>query len=147
MADNKLIKNGTGAGTDFTAATDEIGGIDYPRVKMGHGVDGSYSDVSASAPMPVAPQGSGSAANGTQTAVSSSAVSVAASDSTRNVLWIQNITGGSVRIGMSSVTATTGAILRAGETAVIDQGADARSQWFAIRDGATDATILAMRMG
>ena len=38
MADNKTIDNG--ALTDFTAATDEVGGVDYQYVKLVDGTDG-----------------------------------------------------------------------------------------------------------
>lgn len=42
MADNKLVDNGTG--TDYTVASDEIGGVDYQRVKL---VDGTADSTAA----------------------------------------------------------------------------------------------------
>lgn len=48
MADN-LTAPATGA----TLATDEIGGVHYPRSKFGFGGDGAYTDVSTSSPLPV----------------------------------------------------------------------------------------------
>ena len=50
MADNVAITPGTGA----TVAADDIGGILHQRVKISVGADGSATDVSSAAPMPVA---------------------------------------------------------------------------------------------
>jgi hypothetical protein len=52
MADNLTALGNTGTGTDILA-TDEIGGVHYPRSKIGFGVDGSYVDASATNPLPV----------------------------------------------------------------------------------------------
>lgn len=49
MADNVAIT--AGAGT--SVATDDIGGIQHQRIKVGFGVDGTYADISDSNPMPV----------------------------------------------------------------------------------------------
>lgn len=46
MADNTLQ---TGSAS---IATDDIGGVHYQRVKVGSGLDGAYTDVSAAAPLP-----------------------------------------------------------------------------------------------
>lgn len=51
MADNTVLSLNVGTGD--TIATDDIGGIKYPRVKVTFGVDGSSTDVSSSAPLPV----------------------------------------------------------------------------------------------
>jgi hypothetical protein len=45
--DNKTIDNG--ALSDFTAATDEIGGVDYQRVKLVDGTDGSTAEIQGTA--------------------------------------------------------------------------------------------------
>ncbi len=50
MADNLEANPGTGGAT---FATDEIGGVHYPRAKQVFGVDGVATDVSASDPLPV----------------------------------------------------------------------------------------------
>jgi hypothetical protein len=47
MTDNKVIDNG--ALSDFTAATDEIGGVDYQRVKLVDGTDGSTAEIQGTA--------------------------------------------------------------------------------------------------
>ena len=49
MADNIQVTQGTGT----TMATDDISGVQYPRVKISWGVDGSAVDASASNPLPV----------------------------------------------------------------------------------------------
>jgi hypothetical protein len=55
MADNITALANTGTGTDVFA-TDDIGGVNYPRTKVGFGVDGSYTDVSHSHHLPVVTQ-------------------------------------------------------------------------------------------
>ena len=52
MADNITALANTGTGTDVLA-TDEIGGVHYPRSKVVFGADGEATDVSAAAPLPV----------------------------------------------------------------------------------------------
>jgi hypothetical protein len=49
MADNIQVTQGTGT----TMATDNIDGVQFPRVKLSVGEDGTAVDVSAAAPMPV----------------------------------------------------------------------------------------------
>lgn len=53
MPDNVAITAGSGT----VVATDEIGGVNFQRVKPAWGVDGVAVDVSAAAPLPVAPLG------------------------------------------------------------------------------------------
>lgn len=55
MADNKLIINNSGnVGTDYTVATDEIGGVNWQRIKLAQGADGTAIDVSLAAPLYIA---------------------------------------------------------------------------------------------
>lgn len=49
MADNVSVTAGTGT----PIATDDVGGVQYQRVKVTFGVDGAAADVSASDPLPV----------------------------------------------------------------------------------------------
>lgn len=49
MADNITVTQGTGT----TLASDDISGVQYPRVKMAWGADGSAVDASATDPLPV----------------------------------------------------------------------------------------------
>jgi hypothetical protein len=53
MADNVAITAGSGT----SIATDDVGGVQYQRVKMVWGADGSVNDTSAAAPLPVVPNG------------------------------------------------------------------------------------------
>jgi hypothetical protein len=54
MADNLTALANTGTGTDVLA-TDEIGGVHFPRSKLVHGADGvNDGDVSTDNPLPVA---------------------------------------------------------------------------------------------
>jgi hypothetical protein len=62
MADNITALANTGTGTDVFA-TDDIGGVNYPRTKVGFGDDGSYTDASATNPLPVTVAGSVEIAN------------------------------------------------------------------------------------
>ncbi|MFO0476841.1 MAG: hypothetical protein ACK52K_17000 [Alphaproteobacteria bacterium] len=52
MADNVIANSGSGGPT---FATDEIGGVHFPRSKMTFGVDGVSTDVSGTNPLPSAP--------------------------------------------------------------------------------------------
>ena len=49
MADNFTTNAGSGGAT---FASDDIGGVQYPRVKPSWGADGSATDASVAAPMP-----------------------------------------------------------------------------------------------
>lgn len=51
MADNDTAKNASGS--TVTYASDDIGGVKVPRVKVQWGVDGSVVDASATDPLPV----------------------------------------------------------------------------------------------
>lgn len=53
MADNVDFTPGSGA----TGATDEIGGVHYPRTKLVWGANGTATDASAAAPLPVVQTG------------------------------------------------------------------------------------------
>ena len=54
MSDNANVTAGDGT---IVVATDKIGGVDYQRVKATWGADGTATDVSAAAPMPVVQTG------------------------------------------------------------------------------------------
>ena len=53
MADNTTLNPGTGGDV---IASDDIGGVKHQRVKIGFGIDGSYTDVSHSHHLPVVTQ-------------------------------------------------------------------------------------------
>ena len=50
MADN-FVTNPAAGGDTFAA--DDIAGVKWQRVKIGHGADGSATDVSSASPLPV----------------------------------------------------------------------------------------------
>jgi hypothetical protein len=87
----------------------------------------------------------GTLANGAETAVSNSAVSVLASNANRKKLILQNTGSNNVRIGVSGVTATTGFRLAAGAVVVFDMPHCPTSQIFSIRETA-DSTVLAQEV-
>jgi hypothetical protein len=53
LADNVAITAGSGT----NVATDDIGGVQYQRVKVSHGADGSATDVSSASPLEVTAYG------------------------------------------------------------------------------------------
>lgn len=53
MTDNTTLPlTGSGDGT-VVVATDDIGGVEYQRIKVGYGEDGSYTDAGTTNPFPV----------------------------------------------------------------------------------------------
>lgn len=86
MADNTVINAGTGGDT---IATDDISGVKYQRVKVVSGADGTATDVSATAPLPVQES---RVSTSTLSNVSSSATSVTvlASNSSRRQATVYN---------------------------------------------------------
>lgn len=48
-----MADNITAPGAGSVLATDDIGGVHYPRTKLGFGADGTYTEVTSSAPLPV----------------------------------------------------------------------------------------------
>lgn len=50
MADNVELNPGSGGAV---IAADDVGGVLYPRNKVGFGVDGEYADVSDGSPLPI----------------------------------------------------------------------------------------------
>ena len=88
MADNIVTPIATG--TIF--ATDDIGGILYPRTKISLGVDGSAVDLSSTNPMPITSSGlpTGTDKSGNIT-TGGTAQTLAAVNTTRKALYGQNI--------------------------------------------------------
>ena len=87
----------------------------------------------------------GTLANGAETAVSSSAVSVLAANANRKKLIVQNTGASAVRIGTTGVTATTGFRLAAGAMLIVDMPQCPTNAIFAIRESA-DSTVLAQEV-
>jgi hypothetical protein len=87
----------------------------------------------------------GTLANGAETAVSNTAVSVLAANTARRKLILQNTGANAVRIGIAAVTATTGMRLAAGAAIVFDMPNCPTNAIFSIRESA-DSTVLAQEV-
>lgn len=70
--DDVLVKNGTGAGTDFTVRTDDDGTGHWQLFKIGYGADGVFTRVTTAVGLPVEP---GRCATATLSSVNDSASS------------------------------------------------------------------------
>lgn len=70
-----------GSGTPI--GVDTISAVDYQRVKVGHGAEGSITDASSASPLPVRQSG----ANASVTRLASSATSVQASAAADRRFW------------------------------------------------------------
>lgn len=76
MTDNASVNTNTGAtgATNISVATDNIGGVDYQRVKATFGIEGVATDVSATDPFPVIQTGTPALPTGAATEVTLAAV-------------------------------------------------------------------------
>ena len=110
MADNVAVTPGSGA----TVAFDDISGIMYQRVKIGVGADGSATDVSTAAPLPVT-TGTASTLAANNVACTTGATAILAANQARKGFVIKAIDG-AVYIGGSGVTTSTGFLLSTGES-------------------------------
>lgn len=104
MADNVPIT--AGSGTDI--ATDDVGGVQYQRVKNVWGADGVATDVSATNPMPVVAQ-SKAAATGTITSPSIAATTTTAlaSNTARLGATFYNDSTGIIYIALAATASAT----------------------------------------
>lgn len=104
MADNVAITPGSGA----TIATDDVGGVQYQRVKLAHGADGSATDASSTNPLPISDATSGTLTS-TAVSVTTSATALPASPATgRKRILLQNLASVAVYLGSASVTTSNG---------------------------------------
>jgi hypothetical protein len=132
MADNIQVTQGTGT----VMATDDIGSVQYPRVKVSWGVDGSAVDASATNPFPVDTL----AALGVSRLVAMGATStnLALTTTTRRVS-IHATVAGFYAVGTGAQTASsTSHYIGAGER--LDFDVAANTQIAAIRS-TTDGTL------
>lgn len=117
MADNVAITAGTGT----SIATDDVGGVQYQRVKVTHGADGVATDVSTASPLPVGQYDADlglyvgmNALRDLQVAQRYTVLSDSVADGLAS-FWTQTVTdGGSVVVAvgeglLQTSTATTGA--------------------------------------
>lgn len=129
MVDNVAITAGSGT----SIATDDVGGVQYQRVKVTWGADGVASDANATTPLPVkADHATTGIGHGVKTvAVAGTDEAIAASTPAK---WItiqaQTDNTGYIAVGATGVDATiatgTGVLLASGEsiTMPIDNLAD-----------------------
>lgn len=104
MADNVAITAGSGT----TIGTDDVGGVQIQRVKNTWGVDGTATDVAATATaaLPVMTIGGGTNV-GAQVTVTNSSTQIVASDTDRRFVLLLNLQTVAVYIDPSGGTATT----------------------------------------
>lgn len=108
MADNRTLP-ATGTGTaDIVVATDDIGGVNYQRVKPVWGADGSANDIDAtsSGALPIRSLGAGTNV-GAQTTVTNSSTQIVAADTDRRGVLLLNLQTVPVYLDPSGGTATT----------------------------------------
>jgi hypothetical protein len=108
MADNLGYTPGVGA----TVATDDIGGVNYQRVKVVWGADGVANDASAAAPIPVAQQGTVDVSGSTVAVtggvdVSGSAVSVTGTVPVSGPLTDTQLRAAAVPVSVPDLTVST----------------------------------------
>lgn len=104
MADNVNI---SGVGT-IPCATDDIGGVQYQRVKVTYGADGSATDASETNPLPISDATSG-ALTSTAVSVTTTATALPASPASgRKRILVQNLAAVAVYLGSASVTTSNG---------------------------------------
>lgn len=126
MADN-VVANSTSGGSTF--ATDDIGGVHYPRTKVVWGADGAANDASAAAPLPVVQTGSHAVVasqSGAPWSISAAGGSLSITGtvavSTANVVAVSSA-GGSVGItGTVAVSSAGGSVGITGTVAVSSAG-------------------------
>jgi len=108
MADNKQLPP-TGTGTaDIVVATDEIAGVDYQRIKVDWGANGTATDVdaTAAAALPTREIGVGAGASA-QTTITNSSANVIAARAGRRAVLILNLQTVAVYLDASGGTAAT----------------------------------------
>lgn len=117
MADGVAIT--AGAGT--TIATDDIAGIHFQRVKATWGVDGTATDVSATAPLPVAPTPAAAVGSAKVTIPTAGTRVQLDNNACGSVVVKAGLTNtGLLYLGGAAVAAANGLELSPGESAAMD---------------------------
>lgn len=121
MADNFTTNAGSGGAT---FASDDIGSVQYPRVKPSWGADGSATDASVAAPMPVQASAESSQMTAGGTVVTPKFAVIDAATSGDNTL-VAAVTGKKVRVVAAFLVAAGAVNVRfesgAGGTALTGQ--------------------------
>lgn len=101
QADNVTANAGSGGAT---FASDDVGGVQYPRAKVTWGADGVANDANAATPLPVVQTGTPGLPSGASTAAKQPALGTAGTAST-DVISIQGIASmTAVKVDGSAVT-------------------------------------------
>lgn len=87
MADNIVLNPGSGGST---LASDDVGGVQYQRVKPAYGADGSATDVTSTTPLPVQPAKSASSTNTQVSLTASTDTTLIASNANRILATVYN---------------------------------------------------------
>lgn len=101
MADNFTANPGSGGST---FASDDIGSVQYPRVKPSWGADGSATDASVAAPLPVQSSLESNQMTAGGTVVTPKFAVIAASSSGNNTL-VAAVTSKKIRVLAAAFTA------------------------------------------
>lgn len=128
------------SGSVLGAGSNNIGDVDVLTLPALPAGTNNIGDVD------IASMPTGTLANGAQTAVSSSAVSILASNANRKKLIVQNVGAVNMRVGVTGVTATTGTLLLPNGTLILAMPYCPTQAIFAIRDGGSDTTALAQEV-
>lgn len=120
MADNVAVAPATGVGT-APVATDDVGGVHYQRIKVNFGAEGSATDVSAAAPLPVVPASSASFGSAKATVTTAGTrVQLTSQGCTSVTLKASRLNNGTVYVGGSTVAAANGFELEPGDSLTVD---------------------------
>jgi hypothetical protein len=106
-----------------TFATDDIGGVHYQRVKVVAGADGTATDVSAAAPLPITIAAPTTFYHGQTTVTTAGTeVALAASQAILSGVTVKALHAntGWIYVGKNPVTSSTGFVLDAGESIFVE---------------------------
>lgn len=118
MADNVTLN--TMSGGDVVAA-DDIGSVKYQRVKITWGPDGTATDVSSAAPIPVTAATPSTLGSGSATvATAGTAVQLPNQAAAGVTIRANTANTGTIYLGASAVTSSNGFPLAAGEAVSLD---------------------------
>lgn len=118
MADNVTINAMSGGDT---IAADDIAGIKYQRMKMTWGADGTATDVSSAAPIPVAPAAASTVGTAAATVATAGTAQRLATHTCTSVTVRALATNmGTVYLGAADVTSLNGFPLAPGDAISMD---------------------------
>jgi len=104
VADNVQLNLGAGG---VIAAADDVGGFLWQRIKVGHGADGSATDVSLASPLPT--RSTGASSSVAAVPANAASVTVLASNANRLRAWLYNDSDkiAYVKLGAAAVIANS----------------------------------------